>query len=98
LTDLLKRNRLVKCNHAHIIITGASTHMKRREALKIVNMKTAQGNSVENLRKEAKVLGILHGNKNVTGFCNLHEIKNYLGLAIDYASGGILLELMTHDT
>jgi serine/threonine protein kinase len=55
-------------------------------------MKSASGNSVKNLRKEAKVLRILHGHKNVIGFCALHEVKNYLVLAIDYAPGGTLLE------
>jgi serine/threonine protein kinase len=61
-------------------------------------MKFATGNSVKNLRKEAKILRILHGNKNVIGFCNLHEVKNYLVLAIDYASGGTLLDYMAKHT
>jgi len=66
-------------------VLAVSIQTKQKVALKIVNMKTAAGNSVKNLRKEAKVLRILNGCKNVIGFCNLHEVKNYLVLAIDYA-------------
>lgn len=65
------------------VVLATHRDTNKQVALKIVN--TKEESAARGLRSEAKILQKLPRHQNVVGFVQLHEYKNYLILAIEYA-------------